>query len=133
MVERRAPQTAIDTTALEKASALEARVDGHEDLCTERFKNLAADIAGVKGDIQQLNEDASDRLDKLDAKQETNHRSNAETLRVLTTGLAQLSQQFGNAQGERAGLSDAGNMLTKIMPIMLSTMTLLYLIFGKHP
>lgn len=133
MVERRAPQQAIDTAAIEKVSALEARMDGHDDLCAERLANLRADIVGVKDGIKQLNDDAKRAIDSLSGKQESYHKTNADALKTLTSGLTELTAKFAGTQGERSGLSDALSGVLKIMPIILSTATLIFIMFGRHP
>lgn len=123
---RRIPaQEQVETRAVEIASRTDARLDGHEDLCTERFKNLDAKVDGVKEDIQRLNDDAKNAITEQGVKQESYHKSNAETLAGLKAALAALTS-------ERSGARGMWSTLAEVVKIAVPLGTLAFLIWGNH-
>lgn len=134
MVERATtPQARVNTRALEIASRADARMDAHEQVCTERYKNLADQFGDVKGDIKELGDDAKAAIGVVSDRQDNNHRTNTEQLSKITEALNQLTQKVAVGQGKLDGANGAGAFLLKVLPILLATSTLAYLIFGRHP
>lgn len=121
---RAAPQAQIETRAIEIASAADARLDGHEDLCTERFKNLSEDI-------KQLSGDAKAAISELSSRQDNNHRTNTDALREVASTLADLSQKVAVGQGKADGANGAGGIILKLAPIIMMAI-MLVLTWMKH-
>lgn len=123
---------------------VEARLDGHEDLCTERFRNLDAKIDDVKDDVrvlsgyvekgmQTLNDDAKKAIDNLGSRQDGFHKMNSDTLQQLTLGLSQLTLQVASGKGSFEGASGAVRFILQIiLPIGMSLATLI-IVALKHP
>jgi chromosome segregation ATPase len=87
--ERRKPSTAaaqdqIDTRAIEKVTKVEADLEGHEDLCTERFNNLNGKVDDVKDQVSDIKND----IKNLSDKQEKYHKTNSEALESLQNKFA---------------------------------------------
>lgn len=135
--------SSLASKAFEKACHVETQIEGHEDLCTERFKNLDTKVDGVQQDIkrlsdtvardmQRLNDDAKNAIDdfgqRQEARQDAYHKTNSDSLKALTSGLADLSLQVGVGQGNMAGMGGAVRfVLQYILPIGISAATLITL------
>ena len=84
------PQEQIDTRAIEIAAKTDARQDGHEDLCAERYKNLYGSIADMK-------KDQADR-----------HTENKSRLTAIETSLTAISTRDAATDGQRQGAKVLG-------------------------
>jgi len=133
---RQSPQAQLDMSAFEKAVAadqkatkVEAELAAHERICSERYKLLDANVADVKSDIRMLNDDAKHAIDEVRKQQEEHHKSNKTDLQTLTTGLSELNVKIGSAQGRFNGASGIVDLLIKLIPLVLSGLTL-YAVWG---
>lgn len=48
------PQAAINTRALEMATQALTRIESHEQVCAERWKNVHSVLLGLKGSVDGL-------------------------------------------------------------------------------
>jgi hypothetical protein len=61
-------QQQIDSRALEIAAAAEARIDGHEDVCSVRFENLDEKVDDLKSNFDKAHKDNQDWMRRLEEK-----------------------------------------------------------------
>lgn len=126
-------QEDIDTRALEIACRVEAAQEGHEDLCTERFRNLDMKIDDVKDDIRRGNAADQKAMEDLTRRTETYHQTNSIALKEITSGMAALALQFGVGQGKIDGSGSFLEKTLKVLPIIIATATLVLVLvrYGK--
>lgn len=95
-------QRQLDTRALEKASAVEARQEAHEDICGERYKNIESKFADLK------------------AENQSNHRDNIETLKAIKDELSAATKALAAINGSQTGRSSFGVTLGQWVAIAIA-------------
>lgn len=119
MVERRAParrssaQAQLDTRAIELAAATDARQEAHEQVCSERYRNIEANSMRTEAAIQTLNNDAKSAIDKVRQQQDDNHRENSAKLDGL------INKQAG-ANGVWATATKAAQIILMVATLCLT-------------
>ena len=112
----------MNDSAYEKAVHVEERLNGHEDLCGERFRNLHGDIAEMRTAFAGLSQ-----------RQESYHKENREDIAKVGAAVTKLTTAIDVTRGRATGAHLLGMAIKDWIVVLIAFGAVLYSVVTGHP